>query len=97
MIERRRSAADLLELFERRALDPEKFPPDAAGRYLYDRYTRATFKAVLDDAAGRIRRSVYKRLQGPPIVIVSEQGFWVRPSGNDHQRLDRLTHPLAWF
>ena len=26
-------------------------------------------------AAGRIRRSVYKRLQGPPIVIVSERAF----------------------
>ncbi len=75
MVERRRSASDLLELFDRRALDPEKFPPDADGRTLYDRYTRATFKAVLDDAAGRIRRSVYKRLQGPPIVIVSERAF----------------------
>jgi NAD+ synthase (glutamine-hydrolysing) len=75
MVERRRSAADLLELFDRRALDPEKFPPDADGRTLYDRYTRAAFKAVLDDAAGRIRRSVYKRLQGPPIVIVSERAF----------------------
>ena len=59
MVERRRSAADLLELFDRRALNPEKFPPDGDGRTLYDRYTRATFKAVLDDAAGRIRRSVY--------------------------------------
>jgi NAD+ synthase (glutamine-hydrolysing) len=75
MIERRRSAADILELFERRALDPEKFPADADGRTVYDRYTRATFKAVLDDAAGRMRRSVYKRLQGPPIVVVSERAF----------------------
>ena len=75
MVERRRSASDLLELFDRRALDPEKFPADADGRTVYDRYTRATFKAVLDDAAGRIRRSVYKRLQGPPIVVVSERAF----------------------
>ena len=75
MIERRRSAADILELFDRRALDPEKFPADADGRTVYDRYTRASFKAVLDDAAGRIRRSVYKRLQGPPIVVVSERAF----------------------
>jgi len=30
---------------------------------------------VLDDTAGRLRRSVYKRLQGPPIVAVSERAF----------------------
>jgi NAD+ synthase (glutamine-hydrolysing) len=75
MVERRRSAADLLELFDRRALDPDKFPADADGRTIYDRYTRASFKAVLDDAAGRIRRSVYKRLQGPPILAISERAF----------------------
>jgi NAD+ synthase (glutamine-hydrolysing) len=75
MVERRRSAADLLARFERRALDPGRFLPDADGRTVYDKHTAATFKAVLDDTAGRLRRSVYKRLQGPPIVAVSERAF----------------------
>jgi NAD+ synthase (glutamine-hydrolysing) len=75
MVERRRSAADLLALFEQQALDPATFLPDAEGRTVYDKYDSATFKAVVDDAAGRIRRSVYKRLQGPPIVVVSERAF----------------------
>jgi hypothetical protein len=75
MVERRRSPAELLELFERRALDPQFFRPDADGRTVYDKHTSATFKAVLDDTAGRVRRSVYKRLQGPPIVAVSERAF----------------------
>ena len=75
MVERRRSPADLLALFERRALDPERFLPDADGRTVYDKHTAASFKAVLDDTAGRLRRSVYKRLQGPPIVAVSERAF----------------------
>ena len=75
MVERRLSAADLLDLFERRALDPERFQPDGDGRTVYDKHTPATFKAVLDDTAGRLRRSVYKRLQGPPIVAVSERAF----------------------
>jgi len=75
MVERRLSAADLLDLFERRALDPDRFQPDADGRTVYDKHTSATFKAVLDDTAGRLRRSVYKRLQGPPIVAVSERAF----------------------
>jgi hypothetical protein len=30
---------------------------------------------VLADTAGRLRRSVYKRLQGPPIVVISERAF----------------------
>ena len=30
---------------------------------------------LLDDTAGRLRRSVYKRLQGPPIVAISERAF----------------------
>jgi NAD+ synthase (glutamine-hydrolysing) len=75
MVERRVSAADLLTLFERRALDPARFLPDADGRTVYDKHTAATFKAVLDDTAGRLRRSVYKRLQGPPIVAISERAF----------------------
>jgi NAD+ synthase (glutamine-hydrolysing) len=75
MVERRRSPADLLALFERRALDPSRFLPDADGRTVYDKHTAATFTAVLDDIAGRLRRSVYKRLQGPPIVAVSERAF----------------------
>jgi NAD+ synthase (glutamine-hydrolysing) len=75
MVERRRTPAELVALFERRELDPERFLPDAAGRTVYDTYTTAAFKAVVNDAAGRLRRSVYKRLQGPPIVVVSERAF----------------------
>ena len=75
MVERRRSPADLLALFDRRGLDPDRFLPDADGRTVYDKHTAATFKAVLDDTSSRLRRSVYKRLQGPPIVIVSERAF----------------------
>ena len=52
-----------------------RFLPDAQGRTVYDKHTAETFKRVVDDAAGRMRRSVYKRLQGPPIVAVSERAF----------------------
>ena len=75
MVERRRSPADLLALFEKRALDPDRFLPDANGRTVYDKHTPETFRRVLDDTASRLRRSVYKRLQGPPIVVVSERAF----------------------
>jgi NAD+ synthase (glutamine-hydrolysing) len=75
MVERRRSPRELITLFERRALDPERFPPDNQGLTVYDKYTVETFTQIVDDAVQRMRRSVYKRLQGPPIVVVSERAF----------------------
>jgi hypothetical protein len=61
--------------FERRALDPARFKPDDQGRTPYDKFTAESFRAVVEDAFTRMRRSVYKRLQGPPIVVVSERAF----------------------
>jgi NAD+ synthase (glutamine-hydrolysing) len=75
LVEHRRTPEELLDLFDRRALDAIRFAPDADGRTVYDKHTRESFRKVLDDTVGRIRRSVYKRLQGPPIVIVSERAF----------------------
>ena len=49
--------------------------PDADGLTVYDKHTTATFRTVVHDAFRRMRRSVYKRLQGPPIVVVTERAF----------------------
>jgi NAD+ synthase (glutamine-hydrolysing) len=75
LVERRRSPADLVALFERRELDAARFVPDPDGRTVYDKHTSATFHDVVYDAFRRVRRSVYKRLQGPPIVVVTERAF----------------------
>ena len=75
LVEKRTSPADLVAQFERRSLDPERFTPDAGGRTVYDKHTAGTFREVVYDAYGRLRRSVYKRLQGPPIVAVTERAF----------------------
>ena len=75
MVERRTSAEQLVRLFEQRALDPARFGADAEGRTPYDKYTAESFRAIVEDASRRMRRSVYKRLQGPPIVVVSERAF----------------------
>jgi NAD+ synthase (glutamine-hydrolysing) len=74
-VEHRTSPAQLVKLFEDRALDPERFVPDERGLTVYDKHTPETFGAVVYDAFRRMRRSVYKRLQGPPIVVVSERAF----------------------
>jgi NAD+ synthase (glutamine-hydrolysing) len=75
LVEHRRTPEELVALFEQRALDPDRFAPDADGLTVYDKHTTESFRKVLNDSVGRIRRSVYKRLQGPPIVIVSERAF----------------------
>jgi NAD+ synthase (glutamine-hydrolysing) len=75
IVERRTSPAELVRLFERHGLDPARFVPDAEGRTVYDKHTSASFRDVVYDCFRRIRRSVYKRLQGPPIVVVTERAF----------------------
>ena len=75
LAERRRAPSELIALFERRALDPDRFVPDPEGRTVYDKHTPDTFRSVVHEAAQRMRRSVYKRLQGPPIVAISERAF----------------------
>jgi len=75
MVERRRSPRELVALFERRALDADRFLSDAEGLTVYDKYTTGTFTEMVHDVVGRLRRSVYKRLQGPPIVVISERAF----------------------
>jgi NAD+ synthase (glutamine-hydrolysing) len=75
LVERRTSPAALVSLFEQRALDPARFAPDGDGRTVYDKHTSATFSDVVYDCYRRLRRSVYKRLQGPPIIVVTERAF----------------------
>ena len=75
VMERRSGEADLVRQFETRTLDPSRFAPDDQGRTPYDKYTPDTFRAIVRDCFRRMRRSVYKRLQGPPIVVVSERAF----------------------
>jgi NAD+ synthase (glutamine-hydrolysing) len=74
-MEHRTSPAALVRQFEARTLDPVRFAADDRGRTPYDKFTPDSFRAVVDDCFRRMRRSVYKRLQGPPIVVVSERAF----------------------
>jgi NAD+ synthase (glutamine-hydrolysing) len=75
MIEKRQSPAALVDAFTRRALDPDRFRPDAEGRTVYDKHDAKSFETLVYETYVRMKRAVYKRLQGPPIVVVSERGF----------------------
>jgi NAD+ synthase (glutamine-hydrolysing) len=67
------SPSELSIRFRRQELDPARFPTQDGG--IYDRYGESEF----NELAGRIYRSlnssVYKRLQGAPIVVVSARAF----------------------
>ena len=67
------SPSELSIRFRRQELDPARFPTQEGG--IYDRYGESEF----NELAGRIYRSlnssVYKRLQGAPIVVVSARAF----------------------
>jgi NAD+ synthase (glutamine-hydrolysing) len=75
LVERRLSPAELVRMFQDRRLDAARFVPDPDGLTVYDKLTADAFAAVVYDAFRRLRRSVYKRLQGPPIVVVTERAF----------------------
>jgi NAD+ synthase (glutamine-hydrolysing) len=74
-VERRTSPAALVRQFEQHTLDATRFVADADGRTPYEKHTSETFSAVVYDCYRRLRRSVYKRLQGPPIIVVTERAF----------------------
>jgi NAD+ synthase (glutamine-hydrolysing) len=75
LVERQTGPEQLAGLFERQQLDPARFTPDENGLTVYEKYTPDTFRSLVCDIARKMRRSVYKRLQGPPIVVVSERAF----------------------
>ncbi|HEY2933448.1 MAG TPA: NAD(+) synthase [Acidobacteriota bacterium] len=74
-IENRRTRQDLVQMFERRQFDSNRFPVDAQGRTLYDKYDVNSFEALVKKTYAQIKNSVYKRLQGPPIIVISERAF----------------------
>lgn len=75
MIEHRHSPAALVAAFKGHTLDPELFRPDADGRTVYDKHDAASFETLVYETYVMMKRAVYKRLQGPPIVVVSERAF----------------------
>jgi NAD+ synthase (glutamine-hydrolysing) len=75
LVERRVNPSELVAQFQRRELDPQRFVTDPQGLSVYDKHTKETFAVVVFDSYRRFQRSVYKRLQGPPIVAVTERAF----------------------
>jgi NAD+ synthetase len=62
----------LVQQFQDRSLDQSQ---SLSGDAVYDRYSVEQFQALVEDLFRRLNRSVYKRLQGAPIVVVSGRAF----------------------
>ncbi len=73
--EKRTSTDELIKRFQDKTLDKELFLPDKEGKTVYDKMTAEEFSQELARIQKLIRRSVYKRLQGPPIIAVTDRAF----------------------
>lgn len=71
-IEKGFSPAEAAQRFERRELSAQKYAPEGG---LYDRYDLEKFRKLAEDLYRTLNRSVYKRLQGAPIIVVSGRAF----------------------
>jgi NAD+ synthase (glutamine-hydrolysing) len=66
----RKSPREVVDLFKGRALDPGLFDPS-----IYSKYDEKSFTDLVFDTHRKLRKSVYKRLQGPPIISVTKRAF----------------------
>jgi NAD+ synthase (glutamine-hydrolysing) len=69
-IEKGQSPQDLEERFEKRLLGAGKYPES-----VYETYDVRSFGALAQELYLTMNRSVYKRVQAAPIVVVSERAF----------------------
>jgi NAD+ synthase (glutamine-hydrolysing) len=75
LVERSRSPEELAALFRSRGLDPSLWVPDAEGRLVYDKLSSEAFLDAARATHRAIRASVFKRVQAPPILVVSPRAF----------------------
>ena len=75
LVERGQSPEELTRLFRSRGLDPALWVEDRTGRLVYEKLTPETFLDAARTTLRAIRASVFKRVQAPPILVVSPRAF----------------------
>jgi len=75
LVEERKGPSEIIEDFKRRRLNKERFIKDPEGKTVYDKHTEKSFTELVYKTHSLLRRSVHKRLQGPPIFVVTESAF----------------------
>lgn len=71
-IEKGWSPVEVSEQFEQRGLSERKY---AVAGGLYQKYDQERFRRLAEELYQTLNRSVYKRLQGAPIIVVSGRAF----------------------
>ncbi|TDI08528.1 MAG: NAD(+) synthase [Acidobacteria bacterium] len=72
-MERGLSPTDLVDCFQERRLDRRHYSLE--GKSIYERYSLEEFRELAQELFRKLNRSVYKRLQGAPIIVVSRRAF----------------------
>ncbi len=72
-VERGMSPRDLVDQFKKKKLSPTRY--SAQGSSVYDKYNEERFGELAQQLYRSLNVSVYKRLQGAPIVAVSARSF----------------------
>ncbi len=75
LVERLRSPAELVAAFTQQKLDPELWTPDPQGKSVYDKVDADEFSRLVQSTFAAIKQSYFKRVQAPPIIIVSPRAF----------------------
>ncbi len=83
IIENERTPATLRSLFEERTLDPELWDPVRSSTSVYDKFTPEEFEALAWEVLRAVERTVFKRIQAPPVLKLSRKafGFDLREAG----------------
>jgi len=69
LVEERLSVKEVIEKFQKRSLG------ESVPRRIYSEYDKTRFTHLIKELYSLLKKSVYKRLQGPPIIAVSERSF----------------------
>lgn len=75
LVENLRSPEELVALFRGRRLDPALWIPGPDGRSVYDKLSAEEFGRMAAGTFAAIKGSYFKRVQAPPIIIVSRRAF----------------------
>ncbi len=75
LVEERKSPSEITEEFKNKKLSMERFIKDKERKTVYDKHNLVSFSELVYKTHKLLIKSVYKRLQGPPIIAVTESAF----------------------
>lgn len=75
LIENARTPAELKAMFIKKELDPDLWIPDHQGKTVYEKMDADRFERYAQEVRRAIERSFFKRIQSPPVPVISPRAF----------------------